>query len=101
MIGHTFTGVSGSFVAHHCGFEGRPHPHHWEVKAWWTPRVPHDARNYRANLDRLLGSWNGRHLPPYLQSGEEIAAWIGRFLGCAEVIVSRPDERIYARWVAA
>lgn len=101
MTGRTLTGVSGTFTASHCCAEDTPHSHTWEVLAWFEPRGRHDAVNYRATLDRLLHAWEGKTLPPHLQYGEEIAEWIGRLVDCVEVVISRPDERIYARWVAA
>lgn len=101
MTGRTLTGVSGRFTASHCSFEGTAHSHTWEVLAWFEPRTRQDARTYRATLDRVLHAWDGKALPPHVQDGEEIAAWIGRLVGCVEVVVSRPDERIYARWVVA
>jgi len=101
MTGTTRTGVSGTFTASHRSFEGQPHTHRWHVLAWFAPRSRQDARTYRANLDRVLHAWEGRELPPHLQEGEDIAAWIGRMVGCVEVQVSRPDERIHARWMAA
>lgn len=100
MRGRTLTGVSGSFTASHRSFEGVPHSHTWEVLAWFAPRSRQDARTYRATLDRLLHAWDGKALPPHVQDGEEIAEWVGRLVGCVEVVVSRPDERIHARWVA-
>lgn len=94
------TGVSGSFTASHRCVEVVPHSHRWEVLAWFAPRARQDATVYRANLDRLLHAWDGGEMPPHLQYGEEIAEWVGRLVGCVEVVVSRPDERIYARWTA-
>lgn len=95
------TGVSGKFSAtHDCPDGGAPHQHEWHVTAWFETPCRADARCHLAALDTVLASWNGTHLPAELAWGEDIAFAVGRLVNCVEVVVSRPDERMHARWKA-
>ncbi len=93
------TGVSGKFSAtHDCPDGGGPHAHEWHVTAWFSQPHRADARCYLVALDTVLSTWEGTHLPPEIAWGEDIARTVGLLANCVEVVVSRPDERIYARW---
>ncbi len=91
-------GVSGQFTATHVCVEESAHPHTWEVMAWFSVSDRTDARCYRASLDALLSAWDGGALPSDIEWGEDIARAVGTLVNCVEVIVSRPDERIHAKW---
>lgn len=94
-------GISGEFTASHYSPEGDcPHEHTWKVLAWFDPPARVDARLYRAAVHAMLQNWNGTLLPHHLMWGEDIARAVGTLNNCVEVIVSREDEGIHARWPA-
>lgn len=92
--------VGGSFAATHIGLEGMPHAHIWTVRALFEPPARVDATVYRAALDAILSSWDGKPLPPNIQWNEDIALAIGTLVNCVEVSVYRDAERLGARWRA-
>jgi hypothetical protein len=94
------TGVSGHFSAAHCTPEGALHGHTWHVLAWFECPGPADACCYKAALDRLLSDWDHSKLPEGMEWGEDIAVAVGKLANCVEVVVSRPLEGFYARWIA-
>lgn len=92
--------ASGSFTAKHLCAEPVEHEHTWTVQAFFATPAPADARCYLAMLDMLLAGWNGKSLPPEIQTNEQIAAVVGKLVNCVEVVVFRDAERIGARWRA-
>ena len=94
------TGVGDIFSAAHQPPEGGDvHGHSYEVTAWFA--AGEDARLLQARLAAVLEPLDHTVLAAELASGEAIAEQIGRNLaGCRQVDVSRPLERIYARWIA-
>lgn len=101
MSGRVLTGVSGQFTATHYSPEGdNPHQHTWKVLAWFEPPARADARCYGAALNSILKNWEGTLLPIHLSWGEDMARAIGKLANCVEVIISRDDEGIHARWLA-
>ncbi len=87
------TGVSASFTARHVDpilSEGE-HEHTWHVTAWFPAAPFRDGRALKAQLEILLGAWEGTLMPSELWSGEAIAEAIMRLLdNCAGVDVDRP-----------
>jgi DNA-binding CsgD family transcriptional regulator len=97
----TLTGVDGEFRASHDDPRGqkRRHWHTWQVTAWFP--AGSDARDWLHELDLVLGRLDGRHLEPEYAWGEPLAKMIGEFMAdCVEVDISRPGERIRAKWQA-
>lgn len=93
------TGVSGHFSATHRDPEsGKLHGHTWLVTAWFRNVCRSDARIHQAALDALLKRLDHTELPDDLSWGEDIARQIAVIGGVDEVEVSRPAERIHARW---
>lgn len=98
----TLTGACWHFcAAHRDPISGQLHGHTWEVVVWW-PGEPHrDARVLQETLKGVLIGFDHKELPDQWASGEAIAEAIGHLInGCVGVDVSRPAERIYARWTA-
>jgi 6-pyruvoyl-tetrahydropterin synthase len=104
VAGIASTGVGGFFsAAHRDTRTGALHGHTWEVTAWVeagrNAAVPQDW------LALVLRQLDHHELPAELAWGEDIAAHIAHQMTLAgavvqQVDVSRPAERIYARWVA-
>jgi 6-pyruvoyl-tetrahydropterin synthase len=94
----TLTGVGCIFSAsHHPPEGGDVHGHSYEVVAWFE--AGEDARDLQARLAAAVEPLDHTVLKSDLASGEAIAEHLGRLLeGCVEVEVSRPLERIRARW---
>lgn len=93
----TLTGVGCVFSAAHQPPEGGElHGHSYQVTAWFA--AGEDARVLQARLSGIVAELDHKVLAPELGSGEAIAEQIGKRLGCVEVEVARPLERIYARW---
>lgn len=94
------TGVGAVFsAAHHPPEGGALHGHSYEVTAWFE--AGQDARLLQARLADVVAELDHTILPDTLASGEAIAEHVGRRLaGCIEVEISRPLERIHARWTA-
>lgn len=93
-----WTGISGHFSATHRSPEGQLHGHTWHVTAWFKNSYRGDARCFQAAFDRLLARFDHSELPDDLSWGEDIARQIAVIGSCDEVEVSRPAERIHARW---
>lgn len=91
------TGVSGILsVAHYK--HGKVHGHTYEVKAWW-PADGTDALERQDQLARVLKLYDHRGLARNESTGEQLAELIAaRLEDVEEVEISRPFERIYARW---
>jgi 6-pyruvoyl-tetrahydropterin synthase len=90
------TGVGGTFCASHNSPEGVLHGHSYEVRAWFRKA---DARPLQKRLQDVLAKLDHSHLAGDLVWAEEIAESIAHDLpGCVEVEISRPLERLYARW---
>lgn len=75
------------------------HGHTWQVTAWW-PSDGTDALLRQKELAHAVARLDHKELPDELSRGEALAAHFGHALGCVAVDVSRPLERIYARWEA-
>ncbi len=99
-MGRMLTGVSGHFCAAHRSPEGVLHGHTWQVTAWFETPTIADARCYKAELETLLRKWDHSELPGNITWGEDIAHAVGTLANCVEVIVSRPAEGFFARWLA-
>jgi len=99
MSGVLETGVSGEFRASHDDprkLQPR-HWHTWLVEAWFP--AGSDARDWLAELDRVLARLDGTHLEPEFAWNEPLARLIGEtMLDCVEVVVRRPGERLHGRW---
>lgn len=90
------TGVGGVFCASHNSPEGALHGHSYEVRAWFRKD---DARTLQADLAIVLGQLDHTHLPGEIAWAEDLAERIAhRLPGCVEVEISRPLERLFARW---
>lgn len=93
-------GVGGIVsAAHRDQATGALHGHTWEVTAWF--RRGTDAMIRQCRLDGILKEIDHKELPDTLAWGEDIAEWVAsRFddASCVAVDVSRPLERLYARW---
>lgn len=100
MSGRTLTGVGGFFCAAHSDLaRGVVHGHTWEVTAWFTGRP--NAAHRQEQLGFILRKIDHTELGVELSWGEDIAAYIARQFydpACVQVDVSRPLERLYARW---
>lgn len=98
--GRMLTGVGGFFcAAHRDTGNGVLHGHTWEVIAWFTGRS--NAVLRQRQLAAILETIDHTELPNELAWGEDIARYIAeRFndKSCVAVDLSRPSERIYARW---
>ena len=78
------------------------HGHSYEVTAWWPADPPRDAVCLQVTLREVLkAGFDHKTLPAHLGTMEALAAAIGSLMtGCVGVDVSRPVERLYARWRA-
>lgn len=82
------------------------HGHTWMVTVWIKYQSSGDAEVYRAMLDEVLSDWDHSLMADDCSRGEIVALSIGRAMGVSigapddivEVVVSRPAERIYAKW---
>jgi len=93
----TRTGVGAVLCAAHRSVEGQLHGHTWEITAWFPSGA--DAFELQRLLVGFLAQWDHAELPAHLSRGEHLAAAIGQSLSmCVQVDVSRPPERIFARW---
>lgn len=96
--GTMLTGVSGHFSATHRSPEGQLHGHTWHVTAWFRNTSRSDARCFQVALDTILARLDHSELPEDMSWGEDIARYIAVLGSCNEVEISRPAERIHARW---
>jgi len=100
MIGHCVIGVGGIVsAAHRDTGTGKLHGHTWEVTAWFCRGT--DAVIRQCRLDSILSEIDHTELPDQLAWGEDIAEWVAAKFddsACVAVDVSRPLERLYARW---
>lgn len=93
------SGVGGVLSVGHNSPEGKAHGHSYEVTVWY--RHGHDARLLQRHLNLVLADLDHTFLPDEIRHGEALAEHIAEKLpGCIAVDVSRPLERIYARWEA-
>lgn len=96
-----WTGAGWYFCAAHVGEDGRMHGHTYEVTAWW-PSYPHrDQVDLQVLLKLLLADrYDHRTLPADFSTMELLAAGIGGELpgGCVGIDISRPAERLAAKW---
>ena len=92
-----FTGVGGVLSCAHTTPSGGVHGHSYKVKVWF--RHGYDAEELRRHLQVVLDQLDHRRLPDSIRWGEELAEHIGLALpGCIKVKISRPAERLYAKW---
>jgi hypothetical protein len=76
------------------------HGHSYDCTAWF--RFGADAVALQRQVETVRELFDHQMLEHELELGENIAEEIGRQLpGCIAVDVSRPLERIYAKWAAA
>lgn len=91
------TGVGFVLSVAHNSPEGVLHGHSYDVTVWY--RFGHDARALQRQVEPVKQLLDHTLLPDDLRFGENLAEHIGKQLpGCVAVDVSRPLERIYARW---
>ena len=95
-MSRVLTGVGACLSAAHRSPDGVVHGHTWEIVAWWF--AIEDATKLQSRLVECLAQWDHGMLPDALAWGESLATIIGRELNCYAVDVSRPSERIFARW---
>jgi len=94
----TLTGVGAILSASHRGNGHGWHGHSWEVKVWFLDRDD-NADVLQKSLQSILAKIDHTQLPDELSRGEAIAKWVSSLMpGAVRVDVSRPLERIYARW---
>lgn len=90
------TGVGTVISACHRGGDDILHGHSYEVTAWFA--AGGDALHLQARLRKAAEPFDHDELLDGL--AENIAAELGRLLPDAvQIDVSRPLERLYARWV--
>jgi len=98
----SLTGVGAIFsAAHRDSATGVMHGHSWEVTVWLTGRP--NAVHAQHKLQGILAMLDHTTLCNSLAWGEDLAAYVAGQWGdsaCVTVDVSRPLERIYARWLA-
>lgn len=98
----SLTGVGAIFsAAHRDTATGAMHGHTWEVTVWLTGRP--NATASQAKLQAILATLDHGTLPDVLAWGEDLARHVAeqwQDSACVTVDVSRPLERIYARWAA-
>jgi hypothetical protein len=93
------TGVGCIICAAHVDAGGRLHGHTYEVTAWF-PRGD-DAIDLQGLLKFAASQFDHCKLPPELSSGEALCvALASKLPNAVRIDVSRPAERIYARWEA-
>lgn len=97
-----FTGAGWYFSASHRDpVRKELHGHSYEVVAWWPSEPPRDAVVLQHTLRTALVGFDHQTLPDELGTAEALANAIGGLLdGCVGVDVSRPSERLHARWRA-
>lgn len=95
-----YTGAGWYFSASHFDDVRRElHGHSYEVMAWWPANPPRDAVVLQEWLKTVLKAFDHKTLPPELSRMEALAEAIGDKIGeCVEVEISRPVERLSARW---
>lgn len=102
MSEETWTGAGWYFSAsHHDAVRRETHGHSYEVVAWFPASPPRDAVVLQETLKGALIAFDHKTLPDNLSRAEDLAAAIGGLIGdCVGVDISRPVERIHARWRA-
>lgn len=93
------TGASAILCAAHKGHGYGIHGHTWEVTVWRVDNGT-SAEDIQAELRTVLSELDHAELPEPLIRGEAIAQWVGEKMRAHAVDVSRPLERIHARWAA-
>lgn len=81
---------------------GDLHGHTYEVRAAFPAHPTRDALALQEKLRRTLeAAFDHKTLPDELSRAEQIAEALANLLGdCLWVEVSRPTERLSARWLA-
>lgn len=93
------TGVSGYICAAHRDARGRLHGHTYEVRAWFP--AGRDAIDLQTHLAAALRVFDHKQLYEGLETGEALCSALAANLHeVTEIEISRPSERIYARWKA-
>ena len=92
------TGASGILQVAHTGPDGRLHGHTYEVTGWWDGEPC--ALEKQAALNAWLAKFDHSSLPLGMSRAEDIGRQCLMALGCAQVDVNRPLERIYAKVAA-
>lgn len=89
------TGAGAILQVAHTGPDGRMHGHTYEVIAWWEgePCVV----EMQQKLQAWLSKFDHQCLPLRMTRAEQIASQCKMALGCAQVDVNRPLERLYAK----
>lgn len=94
----SLTGVGAILSAAHRSKEGNLHGHTWEITAWWE--AGEDAQHLQQQLIKYLSVFDHQVLGDDVAWGEALGKAITLGLGCVEVEVRRPLERIYAKVIA-
>ena len=92
------TGAAAILCAAHKGHGYGIHGHTWEITVWRMDDGT-SAEDVQAELEGILAEFNHSELPISLIRGEAIAEWVGKKMRAHSVDVSRPLERIYAKWI--
>ena len=96
--GKVLTGAAAILCAAHKGHGYGIHGHTWEITVWRIDDGT-SAEDIQAQLEGVLAEFNHSELPIPLIRGEAIAEWVGKKMRAYSVDVSRPLERIYAKWI--
>jgi 6-pyruvoyl-tetrahydropterin synthase len=97
------TGAGWYFSAsHYDEIRRETHGHSYEVVAWWASEPYRDGVALQHTLRTILErGFDHKTLPPELSTAEALAKAIGGLMvDCIGVDVSRPVERLHARWRA-
>lgn len=89
------TGAGAILQVAHTGPDGRLHGHTYEVVGWWEGEPC--AVEMQKRLQVWLDKFDHQSLPPRMSRAEDIARQCKMALGCADVDVNRPLERLFAR----
>lgn len=92
--------LTGSSAILSCAHEGHGygiHGHTWQITVWRIDNGQ-SAEKLKSELELVLSEIDHSLLPKSLIRGEEIAQWVGQKMNAHSVEVSRPLERIYAKW---
>lgn len=94
------TGASAILCAAHKGHGYGIHGHTWEITVWCVDDGT-SAEDVQSELKSVLSEIDHSQLPKPLIRGEAIAQWVGEKMGAHSVDVSRPLERIHAKWISS
>lgn len=92
------TGVGAHLCAAHRDIAGRLHGHSYEVVAWFP--AGSDAVALQCMLQAVIAHFDHTELLQELTRAEALAEAIAKLLpNCLQVDISRPLERLFAKWI--